>query len=81
MNNKTIKKLLSSTEYKTFILIGKGINKQDIAIKLNVTRETINSYFWHIRQTLEQANLIEKRGYGEKKNYNYLIDFAKSEVE
>ena len=72
-----IRKILSPTEYKTFILIGKGFDKDYIAKKINVSRDTITGYFWTIRRNLEQAGFITKRKYGEKKNYSYLISFAK----
>ena len=76
-----IRKILSPTEYKTFILIGKGFDKDYIAEKLNVTRNSINEYFWTIRRNLENAELITKRKNGEKKNYNYLISFAKEVIK
>lgn len=81
MNIKNkIRKILSPTEYKTFILIGKGLNKDAISKKLNVTRSSINEYFWSVRKNLELANLIPKRENGEKKNYNYLISFAENTI-
>ena len=78
---KIIKKILSPLEYKRFIDIGYGIEFKKIAELHNISYSSFRSSLYLIRKKLEDNEIIQKRHYLEKKNYNYLINFAKEYVK
>lgn len=78
---KIIKKILSPLEYKRFIDIGYGIEFKKIAELHNISYSSFMSSLYLIRKKLEDNEIIQKRHYSEKKNYNYLINFAKEYIE
>ena len=76
-----VKQILSPLEYERFIDIGYGIEYTKIAELHNISYSSFMSSLFLIRKKLENNGIIQKRHYSEKKNYNYLIDFAKSYVK
>lgn len=52
-------KLLSNREFEIFQFIGQGLNSKEISIRMNITKNTVDSHKRHIKEKLNLKNSTE----------------------